>query len=122
MKTDKTYYSIKEVSKMLDIHEHTIRFWDSKLPNISMRSAKGKTRFFNRKQIEQLSKINDILKNNDSLSLAFQIVSKNNIKNSYLNFNDTKDEFCDHNEDSIKFWQKINKIKNISKKLKTLLN
>ena len=31
----KTYYSISEVSKMLSIQEHTIRFWDSKIPNLS---------------------------------------------------------------------------------------
>ena len=60
----KTYYSISEVSKMLNIQEHTIRFWDSKLPNLSKRDSKGKTRFFNLKQIERLSKLNDILKKN----------------------------------------------------------
>ena len=58
----KTYYTISEVSKMLNIHEHTIRFWDSKLPDLSKRDNKGKTRFFNFKQIEKLSKLNDILK------------------------------------------------------------
>ena len=48
----KTYYSISEVSKMLNIQEHTIRFWDSKIPDLSKRDNKGKTRFFNLKQIE----------------------------------------------------------------------
>ena len=50
----KTYYSITEVSKMLNIKEHTIRFWDSKLPHLSKRDNKGKTRFFNLKQIDKV--------------------------------------------------------------------
>ena len=50
----KTYYSISEVSKLLNIQEHTIRFWNSKLPDLSKRDNKGKTRFFNVKQIEKL--------------------------------------------------------------------
>ena len=85
----KTYYSISEVSKMLNIQEHTIRFWDSKLPNLSKRVSKGKTRFFNLKQIERLSKLNDIIKKNDSITLAYEILSKNNNKNSSININNT---------------------------------
>ena len=65
MLNKKTYYSISEVSKMLNVKEHTIRFWDSKLPDLSKRYDKGKTRFFNLKQIEKLSKLKDILKKND---------------------------------------------------------
>ena len=80
----KTYYSISEVSKMLNIPEHTIRFWDAKLPDLSKRDSKGKTRFFNLKQIEKLYKLNNILKKNDSITLAYEILSKkNNINNSY---------------------------------------
>jgi len=111
----KTYYSISEVSKILNIQEHTIRFWDSKLPDLSKRDNKGKSRFFNIKQIEKLSKLNDLLKKNDSITLAYEILSKKNNKNSLLNSdNNLKD-------DSIKFQQNIIKIKNISKNLKNLL-
>ena len=114
----KTYYSISEVSKMLNIQEHTIRFWDSKLPDLSKRDNKGKTRFFNLKQIEKLSKLNEILKRNDSITLANEIVSKNNNKNSSIKTNNIDNL----NDDSIKFRQNIVKIKNVSKKLKSLLN
>ena len=113
----KTYYSISEVSKMLNIQEHTIRFWDSKLPDLSKRDNKGKSRFFNLKQIEKLSKLKDILKKNDSITLAFEILSKNNNKNSLLKLNN--DENLIH--DSSKFIKNIDKIKNISKNLKGLL-
>ncbi len=116
MQNKKTYYSISEVSKMLNIQEHTIRFWDSKLADLSKRDNKGKTRFFNLKHIEKLSKLNDLLKKNDSITLAYEILSKNNNKNLslYLN-NNSKD-------DSPKFRQNIVKIKNISENLKNLLN
>ena len=112
----KTYYSISEVSKMLNIQEHTIRFWDSKIPDLSKRDKKGKTRFFNLKHIEKLSKLNDLLKKNDSITLAYEILSKKNNKNLLIKSdNNLKD-------DSIKFQQNIIKIKNISKNLKNLLN
>ena len=114
----KTYYSISEVSKMLNIQEHTIRFWDSKLPDLSKRENKGKTRFFNLKQIEKLSKLNDILKKNDSITLAYEILSKNNKKNSSINLNNNDIL----KSDSIKFQKNIDKIKNISHSLKKLIN
>ena len=114
----KTYYSISEVSKMLNIQEHTIRFWDSRLPNLSKRNNKGKTRFFNLKQIEKLSKLRDILKKNDSIMLANEMLSKNNNNNLSSNFS--------HNDnlksDSLRFRLNIVKIKNISQRLKDLLN
>ena len=114
----KTYYSISEVSEMLKIQEHTIRFWDSKLPDLSKRDKKGKTRFFNLKQIEKISKLRDILKKNDSIMLANEIVSKKNNKNLSINSNNNKNL----SGDSFKFQQNIDKIKNISTKLKNLLN
>ena len=114
----KTYYSISEVSKMLNIQEHTIRFWDSKLPDLSKRDNKGKTRFFNLKQIEKLSKLNDILKKNDSITLANEILSKNNNKNLSINIKNIENL----KGDSVKYQINIDKIKNISKNLKNLLN
>ena len=113
----KSYYSISEVSKMLNIQEHTIRFWDSKLPDLSKRDNKGKTRFFNLKQIEKLSKLRDILKKNDSITLAYEMLSKKNNKNSSLSSNNIDNL----QGDSLKFRQNIIKIKHISKKLKDLL-
>ena len=114
----KTYYSISEVSKMLNIQEHTIRFWNSKIPDLSKRDNKGKSRFFNAKQIEKLSKLNDILKKNDSITIAYEILSKSNNKNSLIKTNNIDNL----KGDSIKFRQNIVKIKNIKNNLKDLLN
>ena len=116
-KNNKVYYSISEVSKMLNIQEYTIRFWDSKLPNLSKRDHKGKTRFFNLKQIDKLSKLRDTLKKNNSLMLAHEILTKNSRKNLYLKSNNNDNLIGD----SIKLRQNIDKIKNISKNLKNLL-
>ena len=114
----KTYYSISEVSKMLNIQEHTIRFWDSKLPDLSKRNNKGKTRFFNLKQIEKLSKLNDILKNNDSITLAYEILSKNNNNSRRIDWADSLKKRDDSNLNSLK----VNKIRDISNNLKSLIN
>ena len=114
----KTYYSISEVSKMLNIQEHTIRFWDSKLPDLSKRDKKGKTRFFNLKQIEKLSNLNDILKKKDSVILAYEILSKKN----NINLSIKKSNIDNLKGDSLEYRQNVNKIKKISKKLKNLLN
>ena len=118
MNLKKTYYSISEVSKMLNIQEHTIRFWDSKIPDLSKRDKKGKTRFFNLKQIEKLSNLNEILKKKDSITLAYEILSKKNNINLSINNN----KIDNLKGDSPKYQQNIIKIKNISKKLKNLLN
>ena len=114
----KTYYSISEVSKMLNIPEHTIRFWNSKLKDLSKRDKKGKTRFFNLKQIEKLSKLNDILKKNDSISLANEILSKNNSKKLHLNLEDSLENKNDSNLNE----QIVKKISSISNNLKSLIN
>ncbi len=117
MEIKKTYYSISEVSKMLGIHEHTIRFWDSKLPGLSNQSTKGKTRFFNNKQINVIAKINDLLKNHDSLNLAAQIVYKNNkgkLENNLSNYVSNKLVLSQKLD-------KISKIKNITNSLKKLI-
>ena len=113
----KTYYSISEVSKMLDIHEHTIRFWNSKLPDLSKRDNKGKTRFFNFKQIEKLSKLNDILKKNDSITLAYEILSKNNNKSLKR---DLADSLKKKNDSDLNR-QIVSKIRTISNNLKSLI-
>jgi len=117
MQIKKTYYSISEVSKILEIPEHTIRFWESKLPDLCLRSQKGKTRFFNEKQINMLSKLNNLLKNNDSLSLAFEIISKKNSKRSSLKINNLSKKEIYSNQSK----HKINQIRTIANNLKTLI-
>ena len=115
MKTNKKYYSIGEVSNLLGIKEHTIRFWNSKFPDLSKVSEKGKTRFFALNHINKLSKINDLLTNNNSIDLALKILSKEK--------KFTTNEFIHKNRrsklDSSKDYEKIKKISNNLKNLIT---
>ena len=109
---------------MLNIKEHTIRYWYSKIPDLSKRNDmdernnKDKSRFFNSKQIEKLRDLNEILKKNDSITLAYQMLSKKKYIKSSLNIN-KNDNFKD---DSIKLRRNIIKMKTISSNLKKLLN
>ena len=86
---NKKYLNISEVSKMLQIEEHKIRYWDSvdpktkkyRIEGISTKS-KGGTRYFNRENVRKLKKLKDILydgnSQNYSIKLAEKILSSNN--------------------------------------------
>ncbi len=86
---NKKYLNISEVSKLLQIEEHKIRYWDSKDPNtkkyrvdgISTKSSGG-TRYFNKENIKKLEKQINILNegkiNKDSIKLDEKILSSNN--------------------------------------------
>lgn len=80
------YKSITEVSRLLNIKTHVIRYWDSKFDGISTRLSSKKQRFFNSENIKKLKELKEILyqngKHNYSLDLANKIVSKKIIKNS----------------------------------------
>ena len=86
---NKKYLNISEVSKMLQIEEHKIRYWDSidpktnkyRIEGISTKS-KGGTRYFNKENIKKLKKLKNILydgnNQNYSIKLAEKILSSNN--------------------------------------------
>ena len=86
---DKKYINISEVSKLLQIEEHKIRYWDSldpktkkfRIEGISTKS-KGGTRYFNKENIKKLQKLKNILydgqNHNYSVKLADKILSSNN--------------------------------------------
>ncbi len=87
---NKKYLNISEVSKLLQIEEHKIRYWDSVDPKtnkyrvlgISTKS-KGGTRYFNRENIKRIQKLKSILYdggNSNSLKLAEKLLaSKSNL-------------------------------------------
>tara|TARA_A100000164_G_scaffold367637_1_gene389839 strand:+ start:1185 stop:1565 length:381 start_codon:yes stop_codon:yes gene_type:complete len=87
---NRKYLNISEVSKMLQIAEHKIRYWDSidpqtkkyRVDGISTKSNGG-TRYFNRENIKKLQKLKDILydgkKQNYTIKLAEKILSSKNL-------------------------------------------
>ena len=118
MNHKKTYYSISEVSKLIGIEQHTIRFWDSKIEGISKKTEKGKTRFFTQLHINKISMINNLLKNNNSLDLALKIINKHkDFKlSSSINYISSENQ-----RDSLIYQQKLVKIKKITNNLKKLI-
>ena len=86
---NKKYLNISEVSKMLQIEEHKIRYCDSidpktnkfRVEGISTKS-KGGTRYFNKDNIKKLQKLKSILydgkNHNYSIKLADKILNSNN--------------------------------------------
>ena len=120
----KKYLSISEVSKVVGLEEHTIRYWDSidpktkkfRVEGISTKSKSG-TRYFNRENINKLQKLKSLVYSNGEqnkvLNLANKLIhSKGNNKNIYnnLNVNNTYDNS-----------QKTKKIEQILKKIRILI-
>ena len=106
---NKKYLNISEVSKMLQIKEHKIRYWDSldpktnkyRVEGISTKS-KGGTRYFNKENIKKLETLKNILydgnNQNYSIKLADKIltskikpaVEKNKTKIDYKELNNVE--------------------------------
>ena len=58
----KLYYTIGEVSEMLDVNQSLLRYWESEFKTIKpKRSPKG-TRYYSQKDIEEIKLIHYLLK------------------------------------------------------------
>ena len=120
---NKKYLNISEVSKMLQIEEHKIRYWDSidpktnkfRVEGISTKS-KGGTRYFNKENIKKLEKLKKILydgnNQNYSIKLAEKILSSNYKLPNNKNENYPNNQHVDS----------IEKIEQILNKMRLLLN
>ena len=111
---DKKYISIAEVSELLKINKHVIRYWDTKFDGISTRLSDNKRRFFNIENIKKLQELKNILyqngRHNYSFDLAKKIVSDKTKKKEVSNINQIR---------GTKF--SIVKLQEISNNLKELL-
>ena len=119
----KKYLNISQVSKILEIEEYKIRYWDSidpktnkyRVEGISTKS-KGGTRYFNKENIKKLTKLKSILydgnKQNFSIKLAEKILSSNN---KAFNIKDN-----DHPNNQLIY--STEKIEQILNKMRLLLN
>ena len=96
---NKKYLNISEVSQMLQIEEHKIRYWDSldprtnkfRVEGISTKS-KGGTRYFNKDHITKIQRLRDLLYDNGNQNYSLKIVDKllsSSKKKSFNNRNDT---------------------------------
>ena len=80
---NKKYLNISEVSKILQIEEHKIRYWDSidpktnknRIEGLSTKS-KGGTRYFNKENIKKLEKLKNILYDGKTHNYSIQLADK----------------------------------------------
>jgi DNA-binding transcriptional MerR regulator len=61
---NKLYYSIGEVSEMLDVRSSLIRFWEKEFKMLNPKKNKKGNRLFTNKDIELLRKIYHLVKEN----------------------------------------------------------
>ena len=120
--SQKNYKSIQEVSKLLNLNSHVIRYWDSKFTGISTRLSNKKQRFFNADNIKKIRDLKNAMydngKINYSLDLANKIIST---KNNNLNQLDALKESTNLNySNSTKIM--IEKLKIIKNNLKKLID
>lgn len=59
----KFYYTIGEVSNLLGVKPHVIRYWESEFPVLRPKKASGRIRKFSEEHILLLRKIYDLLYN-----------------------------------------------------------
>ncbi len=53
----KVYYTIGEVCELLDIKPHTIRYWETEVPQLRSKSKKGTIRRYTQKDVDFLNQI-----------------------------------------------------------------
>ena len=119
---NKKYLNISEVSKMLQIEEHKIRYWDSldpktnkyRVEGISTKS-KGGTRYFNKENIKKLKRLKNILYDGNSHNYSIKLADKILTSNNELT---TKK---DHNKSDYQHLNNVKKIEQILNKMRLLL-
>ena len=120
---NKKYLNISEVSKMLQIEEHKIRYWDSidpktnkyRIEGISTKS-KGGTRYFNKDNIKKLEKLKNILYDGNDRNYSIKLSEK--ILSSNYKSSNNKDKNYSNNQ----HLYNMEKIEQILYKMRLLLN
>ena len=114
----KTYKTIGEVAKILDLYDrktgkpatYTIRFWEKEFKQIRPYIFSGKRRYYNDNTIEVLKKIKHLLKNE---GMTIKGVKKQ------LNYSNSKlDEIKNKTINKKIIKTKLNKISNLIKDIK----
>ena len=119
---NKKYLNISEVSKMLQIEEYKIRYWDSidpktnkyRIEGISTKS-RGGTRYFNKENIKKLEKLKNILYDGKNHNYSTKLANK--ILSSKINTTLTKED----KKTNYQYGDKHKKIEQILDKMRLLL-
>jgi len=59
--TDKLYYRIGEVSRILGVECHVLRFWEKNFPLIKAFRSSGRVRLYSRRDLDVFTKIKSLL-------------------------------------------------------------
>ena len=125
---NKKYLNISEVSKLLQIEEHKIRYWDSvdpktnkyRIEGISTKS-KGGTRYFNMENIKKLQKLKKILYEGDSQNYSIKLAEKILNSNFKQSIEEEKTKINSQGLNNVKkFEQILNKMRLLLKNNKEL--
>ena len=121
-KTNKTYKSIGEVAKILNLvnekkgtlNTHTIRFWEKEFKQIKPNILNGNRRYYNNDAIEVLKKVKYLLKDQGmTINGAKKVLNSNkSLKLDELANNSINADYIIKN--------KLKKISNIIKQIKNL--
>ena len=66
---DRVYFRIGEVSSLVGVDPHVLRYWESEFKVIKPRRAKSKQRLYRRKDVENLLRIKTLL-HDDGYTIA----------------------------------------------------
>ena len=58
----KLYYSVREVSEMVGVPEHTLRFWEKEMPALNPKKSTGGARQYTKQDIELVRLIHHLVK------------------------------------------------------------
>ena len=81
-KADDAFRTISEVSKILDIPAHVLRFWETKFSQVKPIKRSGGRRYYRSEDIEVLYSIRELLYNEGYTIKGAQKVLKSHLKNS----------------------------------------
>ena len=80
-KSVSAYKTISEVSKLIDVPSHVLRFWETKFSQVKPIKRSGARRYYRLEDIEILSSIRELLYNEGYTIKGAQKVLKSHLKN-----------------------------------------
>ena len=81
-KSVSAYKTISEVSKLIDVPSHVLRFWETKFTQVKPIKRSGGRRYYRSEDIEVLSSIRELLYNEGYTIKGAQKVLKSHLKNT----------------------------------------
>ena len=86
-KSVSAYKTISEVSKLINVPSHVLRFWETKFTQVKPIKRSGGRRYYRSEDIEVLSSIRELLYNEGYTIKGAQKVLKSHLKNTESAYN-----------------------------------